>query len=150
MNFHEKLLNYVHKGGNLIMQYNTASRSIRDNEFGPYPFKLSRKRVTEEDATVTFLCPDHPILNLPNKITKDDFEGWVQERGLYFAGEWDENYTPLFSWSDKGEDPVLGGLIVAQYGKGQFVYTGISFFRELPKGVVGAYRLFANLLSYKP
>ncbi len=150
MNFHEKLFNYVHKGGNLIMQYNTASRSIRDNEFGPYPFKLSRKRVTEEDATVTFLYPDHPILNLPNKITKDDFEGWVQERGLYFAGEWDENYTPLFSWSDKGEDPVLGGLIVAQYGKGQFVYTGISFFRELPKGVVGAYRLFANLLSYKP
>ena len=149
-NFHEKLFNYVHEGGNLIMQYNTASRSIRDNEFGPYPFKLSRKRVTEEDATVTFLCPDHPILNLPNKITKDDFEGWVQERGLYFAGEWDENYTPLFSWSDKGEDPVLGGLIVAQYGKGQFVYTGISFFRELPKGVVGAYRLFANLLSYKP
>lgn len=150
MNFHEKLFSYVHEGGNLIMQYNTASRSIRDYSFGPIPFKLSRKRVTEEDATVTFLNQDHPIMNVPNKITTADFEGWVQERGLYFAGEWDENYTPLFSWADKGEEPAIGSLIATKYGKGQFVYTGISFFRELPKGVIGAYRLFANLLSYKP
>lgn len=150
MNFHDKLYKYVYNGGNLIMQYNTASRSIRDNTFGPLPFKLSRKRVTEENAAVTFLSSDHPIMNTPNKITTVDFENWVQERGLYFAGEWDENYTPLFSWADQGEEPVLGSLIAAPYGKGQFVYTGISFFRELPKGVVGAYRLFANLLSYKP
>ena len=149
INFDEKLFNYVHEGGNLIMQYNTASRAIRDNNFGPIPFKLSRNRVTEEDAEVTFLAKDHPIMNEPNKISENDFEDWVQERGLYFAGEWDENYTPLFSWADKGEEPVLGSLIVSQYGKGQFVYTGISFFRELPKGVVGAYRLFANLLSYE-
>lgn len=148
-NFEQKLYDYVADGGNLIMQYNTASRS-GNNEFGPKPFKLSRNRVTEEDAEVTFLEPDHAILNYPNKIGIEDFEGWVQERGLYFAGEWDEAYTPVFSWADEGEEPVLGGLIVMEHGKGRFIYTGISFFRELPKGVVGAYRLFANLLSYKP
>lgn len=148
-NFEEKLHSYVFNGGNLIMQYNTASRS-GNNEFGPEPFSLSRNRVTEEDADVTFLNPNHPILNSPNKITQEDFENWVQERGLYFAVAWDEAYTPLFSWADKEEEPVLGALIVMEHGKGQFVYTGISFFRELPKGVVGAYRLFANLLSYKP
>ncbi|MDB2656665.1 PIG-L family deacetylase [Crocinitomicaceae bacterium] len=148
-NYDEKLHSYVFEGGNLIMQYNTASRS-GSNEFGPKPFTLSRNRVTEEDAEVTFLEPDHDILNSPNKITQEDFENWVQERGLYFAGQWDEAYTPLFSWADQGEEPVLGSLIVMEHGKGQFVYTGISFFRELPKGVVGAYRLFANLLSYKP
>ena len=89
-------------------------------------------------------------MNFPNKISESDFEGWVQERGLYFADNWNENYTPLFSWADKGEKPSDGGLIVCQHGKGQFVYTGISFFRELPNGVIGAYRLFANLLSYEP
>lgn len=146
-NFEDKLHDYVFNGGNLIMQYNTASRS-GSNEFGPKQFQLSRNRVTEEDADVTFLDPNHAILNSPNKITQEDFEDWVQERGLYFAGEWDDAYTPLFSWADKGEEPVLGAMIVMKHGKGQFVYTGISFFRELPKGVVGAYRLFANLLSY--
>ena len=89
-------------------------------------------------------------MNTPNKITKKDFESWVQERGLYFAANWNKNYTPLFSWSDKGEEPLEGGLITCNYGSGQFVYTGISFFRELPNGVLGAYRLFANLLSYQP
>lgn len=148
-NYDEKLFKYVENGGNLIMQYNTASRS-GSNEFGPKPFELSRNRVTEEDAEVTFLDPKHTILNTPNKIYKEDFEGWVQERGLYFAGEWDDAYTPLLSWHDRGEEPVEGGLIVLKHGDGQFVYTGISFFRELPKGVTGAYRLFANLLSYKP
>ncbi|MBD3636632.1 MAG: PIG-L family deacetylase [Crocinitomicaceae bacterium] len=147
-NHHEKLFDYVESGGNLIMQYNTASRSIRDEEFGPAPFKLSRNRVTEEDAEVVFLEKDHPILNLPNKITNRDFDGWVQERGLYFAGEWSDAYTPILSWHDQGEEPVDGALIVMKHGKGQFVYTGISFFRELPKGVEGAYRLFANILSY--
>jgi len=148
-NYEKKLNDFVSEGGNLIMQYNTASRS-GSNEYGPKPFKLSRNRVTEEDAAVTFLEPEHEILNYPNKITQADFEDWVQERGLYFAGEWDDAYTPIFSWADEGEDPVLGGLIVLDHGKGRFVYTGISFFRELPKGVIGAYRLFANLLSYKP
>jgi len=146
-NYESKLFEYVKGGGNVIMQYNTASRSVRNEEFGPYPFKLSRNRVTEEDAAVTFLAPKHPVLNEPNQITKEDFEGWVQERGLYFAGEWSEEYTPIFSWHDQGEEPVTGGLIVANYGEGTFTYTGISFFRELPKGVEGAYRLFANLLS---
>ncbi|MFT4600332.1 MAG: LmbE family N-acetylglucosaminyl deacetylase [Arenicella sp.] len=150
MNYNTKLYEYVEAGGNLIMQYNTASRAIRDEEFGPYPFKLSRNRVTEEDAEVSFLNKKHPILNSPNKLSKDDFEGWVQERGLYFASDWSSEYEALFSWHDIGEDPQEGALIVAKHGKGQFVYTGISFFRELPNGVVGAYRLFANLLSYKP
>jgi LmbE family N-acetylglucosaminyl deacetylase len=148
-NHHEKLYEYVKNGGNLIMQYNTASRSRKNNEFGPLPFKLSRNRVTEEDAVVTILNSDHPIMTFPNKISAKDFEDWVQERGLYFAGEWDEKYEALLSWHDTGEDAKEGGLIVLKYGKGQFVYTGISFFRELPKGVIGAYRLFANILSYK-
>ncbi|UKN02357.1 PIG-L family deacetylase [Paracrocinitomix mangrovi] len=148
-NYHDKLFKYVENGGNLIMQYNTASRSANKMEFGPKSFSLSRDRVTEEDAVVEILVPDHPIFNYPNKITNDDFNNWVQERGLYFAGEWDDSYQALISWHDTGEEPVKGGLIVTNYGKGQFVYTGISFFRELPKGVVGAYRLFANILSYK-
>jgi len=89
-------------------------------------------------------------MNHPNKITEADFKDWVQERGLYFADNWDKSYTPLLSWADKGEDPVKGALIVTKFGKGQFVYSGISFFRELPNGVIGAYRLFANILSYQP
>lgn len=149
-NYTDRLHSYVEDGGNLIMQYNTASRAIREKKFGPVPFELSRNRVTEEDAEVTFLAPDHQIMNSPNKITEADFDHWVQERGLYFANNWDENYTPLFAWADKGEDPQKGGLVVTKYGKGQFVYSGISFFRELPNGVIGAYRLFANILSYQP
>ncbi|MCG8574326.1 MAG: PIG-L family deacetylase [Flavobacteriales bacterium] len=148
-NFDTKLANYVQAGGNLIMQYNTASRSQRNKKFGPVEFQLSRNRVTEEDAEVTFLAADHPIMNYPNKITTKDFDHWVQERGLYFATNWDDAFTPLFAWHDKDQEDVKGALIVAPYGQGQFVYTGISFFRELPKGVEGAYRLFANLLSYQ-
>jgi LmbE family N-acetylglucosaminyl deacetylase len=150
LNYDEKLFSYVEKGGNLVMQYNTASRDLRDRTFGPLPFKLSRNRVTEEDAVVEFTNKDHQILNAPNKLVEKDFENWVQERGLYFADEWDEKYVPLFSWHDIGEDAQTGALIVAKHGKGQFVYTGISFFRELPNGVEGAYRLFANILSYQP
>ncbi len=150
-NYSERLNDYVKNGGNLVMQYNTASRSADNRKtYGPYPFELSRNRVTEEDAEVTFLAPKHQIMTSPNVITQADFDNWVQERGLYFANNWDENYAPLFSWSDKGEEPQTGALIVAKYGKGQFVYSGISFFRELPNGVVGAYRLFANILSYTP
>lgn len=148
-NYHTQLWEYVEKGGNLIMQYNTASRSMSGEKFGPYPFELSRNRVTEEDAVVEFLIPEHTILNEPNKITTEDFNDWVQERGLYFANNWSTEYEALFSWHDKDEDAQTGAFIVAKHGNGQFIYTGISFFRELPNGVVGAYRLFANMLSYE-
>lgn len=132
------------------MQYNTASRRSPSAKYGgPIPFELSRNRVTDEFAPVTFLQPEHPIMNYPNKITQKDFDNWVQERGLYFANNWSEDFKPLFSWHDKGEDAQKGALIVADYGEGRFIYTGISFFRELPNGVEGAYRLFANLLSYE-
>ena len=147
-NFNQKLKDYIEQGGNLVMQYNTASRSLRGQTFGPGGFELSRNRVTEEDAAVTFLNEKHPLMNYPNKISQKDFKGWVQERGLYFAGKWDDSFTPLFSWHDKDQDDVKGALIVSKLGEGRFIYTGISFFRELPKGVGGAYRLFANILSY--
>lgn len=148
-NFDGKLFDYVNQGGNLIMQYNTASRTAAENQYSQIPFEISRDRVTEEDAEVTFLVPNHPLLTTPNKITANDFQNWVQERGLYFATNWDDRFTPLFAWQDKGEEPLKGALIVAKHGKGQFIYTGISFFRELPNGVEGAYRLFANMLSYQ-
>lgn len=147
-NFDEKLFTYVKNGGNVVMQYNTASRRPTGEKFGPLPFELSRNRVTEENAKVEFLAPEHPLLNVPNKIVEADFDNWVQERGLYFASDYEADYTPILSWHDQGESAQNGGLIVANYGKGRFIYTGISFFRELPNGVTGAYRLFANLLSY--
>ncbi len=103
--------------------------------------------MTDETASVTFLAPEHPALNTPNQITAADFDGWVQERGLYFPNEWDKRYTALLSCHDPGEAPLTGALLVAAYGRGWFVYTGLSFFRELPEGVPGAYRLFANLVS---
>lgn len=140
------LLEYVKAGGTFVIQYNTAHR-LKTTEFGPYPLKLSRDRVTEEDAEVTFLAPDHAVLNTPNKIIQADFDGWVQERGLYFPNEWDEKYTPILSWHDKDEDAKTGSLLVTEYGDGHFVYTGISFFRELPAGVPGAFRLLTNLIS---
>lgn len=146
----EKLMQYVEAGGNYIVQYNTASRDLRSGDFGPYPFSLSRERVTEEDAAVNFLLPDHKVLNEPNKLTKADFDNWVQERGLYFAGEWDEAYETPLAWHDEGEPDRAGGLIITGKGSGSFIYTGISFFRELPAGVPGAYRLLANLISYQP
>lgn len=145
---HEKLMNYVKGGGNLITQYNTSYRLLSDT-FGPYPLKLSRDRVTVEEAPMRILAPEHRVLTHPNKITEADFEGWVQERGLYFPDEWDEQYTPIFSCNDPGEDPKKGSLLIAEYGKGTFVYTGLSFFRELPAGVAGAYRLFVNLVSLR-
>ena len=142
----EYLLNYVKAGGTVVVQYNT-NRGLATEEIGPYPMKLSRDRVTDEHAAVTFLDKKHPILNSPNKLSEADFEGWVQERGLYFANEWDNAYTPLLGWHDQGEESRNGGLLAAEYGKGVFIYTGISFFRQLPAGVPGAYRLFANLVS---
>lgn len=140
------LMEYVENGGTMVVQYNTTW-DLPTKEFGPYPFQLSRDRVTVEEAEVQFLAPEHPVLNHPNKITSKDFEGWVQERGLYFANEWDERYTPIFSAHDPGESPKKGGTLVAEYGKGYFVYTGFSWFRQLPAGVPGAYRIFANLIS---
>lgn len=144
----EKLMGYVHNGGNVIVQYQTTA-GLLTNDFGPYPFKIGRGRVTVEEAAMTMLDPKHPVFNSPNKLTATDFEGWIQERGLYFASEWDSNYVPLFACNDPGEDPLKGSVLLADYGKGSFIYTGISFFRELPAGVPGAYRLLANMLAYK-
>ena len=153
---HPLLLQYVEQGGTLIVQYNTTPRfsvsgvedfQIDPATLGPHPFKITRDRVTVEEAPPTFLNPKHPLLTTPNTITAKDFEGWVQERGLYFAGELGDKYTPLIAWNDPGEQPLNGGLITCDFGKGRFIYTGISFFRQLPAGVPGAYRLFANLIS---
>ena len=132
----------------MIVQYNTNRRlKVPMEELAPYPLNVSRDRVTVEEAEVRMLAPDHPVLNEPNKITAADFAGWVQERGLYFPDEWAEEYTPILSSNDPGEPARDGGLLVATYGKGHSVYTGYSWFRELPAGVPGAYRLFANLIS---
>jgi len=141
-----KLMQYVENGGTMIVQYNT-SRGLPVKELGPYPFKLSRDRVSVEDAPVKILAPNHEVLNHPNKITLADFDGWIQERGLYFPNEWDERYTPIISSHDPNEPDRDGGLLVANYGDGHYIYTGYSWFRELPAGVPGAYRLFANLVS---
>lgn len=147
MEYIQKSLNeYVAQGGTLVIQYNT-SRGLKSSEFGPYPLTLSRDRVTDEYSDVQFLAPNHPVLNRPNKISLKDFEGWVQERGLYFPNKWDANLTPILGMHDKGEEDTQGALLVGTYGKGYYVYTGLSFFRELPAGVAGAYRLFANILS---
>ncbi len=143
------LMEYVKNGGNYIVQYNTASRDLLTQDIGPHPFEITRNRVTEEDAEPKFLIPNSPLFNKPNKLTEADFDGWVQERGLYFAGNWDSNYRTPIGWNDEGEDLQEGALIITDYGKGAFMYTGISFFRELPAGVPGAYRLLANMLSYK-
>jgi LmbE family N-acetylglucosaminyl deacetylase len=140
------ILEYAKAGGTVVMQYNTNHRLVTE-DFAPYKLTLSRLRVTEEDAEVRILDPKHPILNSPNKITEKDFADWVQERGLYFPSEWAAEYKAILSCNDTGEKPNDGSLLVAQYGNGWFVYTGLSFFRELPAGVPGAYRLFANLIS---
>ncbi|PNQ72825.1 LmbE family protein [Hanstruepera neustonica] len=142
----EVLFDFVKNGGNMIVQYNTSRGTITDN-IAPYKLELSRDRVTDEFAEVKFLEPNHPLLNYPNKITQKDFEGWTQERGLYFPDNWSKEFTPILSMHDKGESPKKGSLLVAQYGKGYYIYTGLSFFREFPAGVSGAYRLFANMLS---
>ena len=142
--FQKELVKYVEHGGTLISQYNTTGDLI--TEPGVLPLKLSRDRVTDENSKVDILKSDHKIFNRPFKITTDDFNGWIQERGLYFPNEWDNNYTALLSMSDKGETPKTGSLLVAKYGKGTFVYTGLSFFREIPAGVEGAIKLFINLL----
>ena len=142
------LLEYAKQGGNLIIQYNTAGRRDKSfNDLAPYPLKLSRDRITNEDSDVKIIASDHAVINFPNTITNSDFKGWVQERGLYFPGEWDPKFTPILQMNDEGESPTDGALLVTPYGKGNYIYTGISFFRELPAGVPGAYKLFANILS---
>ena len=141
-----KLMEYVKNGGTYLVQYNVSSPLLVNN-IGPYPFKISRDRVTEENSAVTFLEKDHPVLNYPNKITSKDFEAWVQERGLYFLTSIDPNYKRILSMNDQGESPKDGSLIIADYGKGRFVYTSLAFFRELPAGIPGAYRLFVNLIT---
>jgi hypothetical protein len=141
-----RLLQYVKDGGTLIVQYN-VSRGLVTDEIGPYPFTIGRDRVTEEDAPVTVLSPDHVLMNFPNAITQEDFEGWVQERGLYYATQWDGRYETVVASHDTGEPDTAGGLLFTRFGDGVFIYSGISWFRQLPAGVPGAYRLFANLIS---
>lgn len=147
----QDLLDYVSQGGVLISQYNTANRN-GNNEvpIAPFPLTISADRVTEENTAVRLLQPSHPVLSHPNVITENDFDGWVQERGLYFPNQWHESYTPLLEMNDRGERPKQGSLLVTPLGKGYFVYTGLSFFRELPAGVAGAYRLMANMISLGP
>lgn len=142
----ENLNAYVEAGGTWLVQYNTH-RGLKSEKIGPFPFVITRERVTDENAPARILNPDHAAMNYPNKLTQADFDNWVQERGLYFAADWDPKFQALISWNDGDEPPRDGGLIVAPHGKGYFVYTGISFFRQLPAGVPGAYRLLANILA---
>lgn len=145
------LLEWVERGGTLVVQYNRPNR-LKTDQIGPFPLSIQGNaaslRVTDETAPVKFLAPEHPVLNTPNKITMADFDGWVQERGTYFPSKWDEaSYTTILAMSDPGEAQPDSSILVAKYGKGHYVYTGIAFFRQLPAGVPGAYRLFANLIS---
>jgi LmbE family N-acetylglucosaminyl deacetylase len=142
----EALFAYVEGGGTVVAQYNRPN-GLKTNRLAPYDLRLSDERVTDENAPVTFLAPDHPVLTTPNKITEADMEGWVQERGIYFPTRWDPHFTPILASGDSGVTPLQGGLLVAKHGRGHFVYTGLVFFRQLPAGVPGAYRLFANLVS---
>jgi LmbE family N-acetylglucosaminyl deacetylase len=146
--YYDKLMKYIENGGNLIVQYNTSSQlGPVKARIGPYPFTISRNRITEENADVKILHPHNPILNYPNKITAADFEGWVQERSIYHAQGWDPRYSTLFAMHDEGEKDDEGSLIMTKYGKGYFVYTGLVFYRELPARVPGAYKLMANMIS---
>jgi LmbE family N-acetylglucosaminyl deacetylase len=141
-----KLLEYVKNGGTLIVQYNVSYGLLNEN-IGPFPFKLSQDRITDEDAKMNFVNRDQQLVNFPNKITEKDFNNWIQERGLYFANQWDTQYQTVFTGHDSGETDLPGGTLIAKYGKGIFIYTGLSFFRELPAGIPGAFRIFANMIS---
>lgn len=149
LNMHySRLMSYIERGGNLIVQYNTSNQLGQvKSMIGPYPFSISRVRVSDETAAIRILNPAHPVLNYPNKITAKDFEGWVQERSIYHAQNWDPRYETIFGMNDPDEKDDKGSLITARYGKGNFVYTGLVFYRELPAGVPGAYRLLANLIA---
>ena len=141
-----RLMDYMKNGGRFIVQYNT-SRNLVIPQIGPFPFELTQNRVTEEDAAVTILMPQNPIFLKPNKIVPEDFNGWVQERGLYFADKWDTAYTPLLACHDTNEEPQKGGMLIARSGKGLYIYTGYAFFRQLPAGVPGALKLFVNMID---
>jgi len=145
---YDKLMKYVHDGGNLIVQYNTSNQigPVRA-KIGPYNFNISRNRITDENAAVTFAKPEHQVLHFPNRITQDDFKGWIQERSIYHATDLDNKFETVLSMNDPGEQPDNGSLAIARYGKGFFTYTGLVFFRQLPAGVPGAYRLLANLIA---
>jgi hypothetical protein len=145
--YNRRLLEYVRNGGTLLVQYNAAIGVFNSGQFTPYPATLGRERVTVEEAPVRMLDPANSIFHSPNPISERDFNGWVQERGLYFMSSWDSHWKPLLASHDPGEPPREGGLLVAHYGKGLYIYTGYAFFRQLPAGVPGAVRLFVNLLS---
>jgi len=140
------LFQYAEDGGTVVEQYNTAN-GLKTDKIAPFDLHISNDRVTDEEAPMTFLAPDHPVLNVPNRITSADFDGWVQERGLYFPNQWDERFTPILACNDPGEPAKKGGLLVGRVGRGYWVYTGLAWFRQLPAGVPGAYRLFANIIS---
>ena len=145
-----KFNDYMNNGGTILVQYNTNSwAGPLQSDIGPYKFKITRDRITDENAMVNFLIPNHQVLNSPNKINSSDFDNWIQERGIYHAGELDSNYQSILSMADPGEKPNSGSLIIAKVGKGYFIYTGLAFFRQLPAGVPGAYRLFVNLIELK-
>jgi hypothetical protein len=143
----QKLLDFVSQGGTLIVQNNNSVGDFNSEHLTPYPAELGRARVSVEEAPVSILAPDDPVFHYPNQISQKDFDGWVQERGLYFMNKWDEHFTPLLSCHDPGEADQKGGLLLAKYGKGNYIYTGYAFFRQLPSGVPGAIRLFVNLVS---
>jgi hypothetical protein len=147
-NHYPKLMAYVEAGGNMIVQYNTSNQlGTVKSKIGPYPFTIVRNRITDENAPVKFINPIHPVLNFPNKITLADFAGWKQERSIYHAANFDSRFETILSMNDPDEKPDDGSLIIAKYGKGYFTYTGLVFFRQLPAGVPGAYRLLANLIG---
>jgi LmbE family N-acetylglucosaminyl deacetylase len=143
---HDRVMEYVEKGGTYLVQYQVLERGQTDN-IAPYPLEISRNRVTDESAVMKFIDANHPVVINPNRITDKDFDGWVQERGLYFAGTWDKRFEPMILCNDPNEKEQEGSLLIARYGKGHYIFTGLSFFRQLPAGVPGAYRLLANLLS---
>jgi hypothetical protein len=142
----QRLLDFVQAGGRLVVQYNAGAGDFNAGKFTPYPATLSRARVSVEEAPVTILEPSNPIFHSPNEITQKDFEGWVQERGLYFMSQWDSHFAAPLESHDPGEGEQKGGLLIAHYGKGTYIYTGYAFFRQLPVGVPGAVRLFVNLV----
>jgi hypothetical protein len=143
---HPLLMEFVRNGGTYIVQYN-VNTGLQTAEIGPYPFAVGRNRISEEDAGLRFLAPSHSLMNRPNAITKTDFDGWVQERGLYFLDQWDARYTPLFAGNDTGEGELSGSTLFCQYGEGVYIYTSLAFFRQLPAGVPGAFRLFQNMMA---
>jgi hypothetical protein len=148
-----RLLEFVNAGGTLLVFYHKSNEWNPDAnkkrpQLAPYPIVLGDERVTDETAPIKFLLPRHPLLNIPNRITQSDFSNWIQERGLYYPKEWDPHYYALFSTNDPGETPLKGGLLVGQYGKGNYIYTSMVWYRELRAGVPGAYRMFANMISY--